>query len=161
MAQDRDLDINKQAEIDLQSSLRRQNIEDIVTSISRDPNQLFKFVYELRKADSKEKFSFEFMNGNIQSPVLVDLFLSNKWDSSKDIMTPTSRNKYCLLVGTRRHFLVGPHKNKDEEVAQVYRYDKITAQMTCEIQLILVPNGVLICSFKDGLGKYLDLQSYT
>jgi len=43
-----------------------RNIEDVVTSIARKPRQLINFAYELRKLDTKNEYSYEFLNGQVK-----------------------------------------------------------------------------------------------
>jgi len=64
--QDKIKDIEKQAELDIHINRGLRNIEDVVTSIARKPRQLINFAYELRKLDTKDKYSFEFLNGQVK-----------------------------------------------------------------------------------------------
>ena len=72
-------DINKQAEIDLQLMLRRNNLEDIVTALCKDIRELFTFAYELRKLDVDDLYTESFLNGQVRPHTLVQLILENKW----------------------------------------------------------------------------------
>ena len=51
-----------------------------MTQLSKNPAQLIRFVYELRKFDTKDVYSYEFLNGQVHDHVLVEIFMANYWD---------------------------------------------------------------------------------
>lgn len=79
-------------------------LEQIVMDLSEDTLQLIKFCYHLRKADTEDKYSFEFLNGNVSPSVLVDMIISNKWDSNTNTMKPDSQ--FTLHIGPSSHIMV-------------------------------------------------------
>ena len=50
--------------------------------LSINPEMLFNFAFELRKQDVSDKYSFEFLNGQVEPSILVDIILSNKWNEN-------------------------------------------------------------------------------
>lgn len=52
-------------------------IIDTVTEISRDLTELFAFAFELRKVDSDNKYSYDFLNGAVNPPIVVQIIMNN------------------------------------------------------------------------------------
>jgi len=72
-------------------------IIDTITEISRDLTELFAFSFELRKADSDNKYSYEFLNGAVNPPIIVQIIMNNHWDSRKKRMIVGEAN-YRLVI---------------------------------------------------------------
>ena len=69
-----------------------------------DTVQLIKFCYHLRKADVEDKYSYEFLNGNIRPNVLVDMICCNKWDAAANQMKPNMQ--FTMHIGQTSSILV-------------------------------------------------------
>ena len=50
-------------QVNLQKAMTDRIIEDIVTQIQREPADLTKFAFELRKFDFDDKYTFSLLNG--------------------------------------------------------------------------------------------------
>ena len=75
-----DDEIESRAEKDLQSIISDRKCEDVVTEIGRDPQDLFRFAYELRKQDYDDQYTWTLMNGQVEPSLLISIFLANKWN---------------------------------------------------------------------------------
>lgn len=73
-------DIESQAEMDLHRNKGLRKIEDIVTQINTNVDELINFSYHLRKTDIDDKYSLKFLDGAVKPQVMVDIILSNKWN---------------------------------------------------------------------------------
>ena len=51
--------------------------------ISKEPDQLVTFAYELRRQDINDKYTFEFINGNVKPSIFNDIIMSNYWDKNE------------------------------------------------------------------------------
>lgn len=59
-------DVEQQAQRELYINNAFRSIEDVVTDISRDELELCKFCYELRKLDVEDKYTHEFLYGQVK-----------------------------------------------------------------------------------------------
>lgn len=76
-----------------------RGIEDTVMAISREPDQLVAFAYELRRQDLSDKYSFEFINGNVKPSILTDIIMSNYWDQKEDCMAVKKNARFRICIG--------------------------------------------------------------
>lgn len=107
-------------------------MEDTVTEICYNPSNLAKFSFELRKVDTENKYSSEFLSGQIKPDVLSKIILDNAFDGNS--MSP--KKNYLLCVGKQSLSLeVG-----DQDRAII---DKDDTQ-TSFVQFKLTPLGFLI-----------------
>lgn len=77
-----DDDIEVAARIALHVQRGRRCLEDTVTAIQDTPRDLIAFAYELRKQDADDKYSWDFLNGQVTPAILVDIIMSNTWNNS-------------------------------------------------------------------------------
>ena len=85
--------IEQQTEIDLQFNQASRYIENIVTEISQSPSNFMNFAYELRRQDIDDEFSYDFLNGQVQPPILNEIILSNKWCKTMGKMVVSENEK--------------------------------------------------------------------
>ena len=97
---DENLNVEQKALVDLGVNRALRNIEEVVTQLQRNPPQLIRFAYELRKYDINDIYSYEFLNGQVHEHVLVEIFMANKWDVSKEQMVYDNRMKFAIHLGT-------------------------------------------------------------
>ena len=76
-----------------------RGIEDTVMAISKEPDQLVAFAYELRRQDSNDKYSFDFINGNVKPSILTDIIMSNQWDQSEETMIVKKNARFRICIG--------------------------------------------------------------
>lgn len=88
-------------------------IEDIVKKFASLPLELMGFAYELRKADTEDKYSEELLKGNVKSQVLIDIILSNKWNKMVKELVP-DENSFFRFVHDK-HFLCYDINSKDQK----------------------------------------------
>lgn len=100
--------IEQMAERNMVEGLACRGIEDVVTSLSHDSLQLAKFAYQLRKIDTDNTYSLEFLNGNVQPSILVDVIMSNQYKKVSDTMEATK--SYFLIQD--QYYLSGDKSNK-------------------------------------------------
>ena len=53
-----------------------------VRDIQENNKDLFTFAYHLRKQDPTDNYTRLFLEGNVKSAVLIEIFCSNKWKDS-------------------------------------------------------------------------------
>lgn len=92
-------DIEEQAKLDLGLTQAMRGMEDTVMAISKEPDQLVAFAYELRRQDLEDKYSFEFINGNVKPSILVDIIMSNYWDKDEDCMKVKKTDRFRICIG--------------------------------------------------------------
>lgn len=81
------MDMDSSAKIDLLNLKISRFIEETVMHVCETGSaELFKFAYELRKFDTQEKYSKDFLNGQVRPDILVKIICSNKWNDSKKKM---------------------------------------------------------------------------
>lgn len=76
-------------------------LQECVQEMAVDPEEILKFAYELRKQDVQELYSLSFLNGQVRPPVLVEMFLANKWDSEAGKMTVGATDHYEIMSGDK------------------------------------------------------------
>ena len=64
-------DLETKCKFELQYNDSMRNLEDQVTCVSKSNIEFYKFAYELRKIDQENKYSFEFLNGQVRPHVIV------------------------------------------------------------------------------------------
>lgn len=92
-------DIEEQAKLDLGLTQAMRGMEDTVMAISKEPDQLVAFAYELRRQDTHDKYSFEFINGNVKPSILTDIIMSNTWDQQEESMKVKKQAKFRICIG--------------------------------------------------------------
>lgn len=90
------IDISQHAMNDLTCSKGSRFIEDIITDIQKDPQQLFKFAYELRRFDKENVYSYQFLNGQVKPHTFVDIIMSNNFHDGEGLMPDPSKFFYIL-----------------------------------------------------------------
>ena len=76
-----------------------RGIEDTVMAIAKEADQLISFAYELRKQDTEDKYSFEFLNGNVKPSLYNEIFMSNYWDKTAECMKVKPSAKFRICIG--------------------------------------------------------------
>ena len=95
------LDIDTQATNELELNKLKIFIEDCITGLSKQPKELFKFAYELRKADEADQYSYDYLNGQVQPHVIVDILMANSWNSKTNQMISNKNGKFYLITGSK------------------------------------------------------------
>ena len=72
-------DSEMQATIDLYRSRGERDLEDAVIAMSKNSEQLAAFAHELRVQDQDDKYTKDFLYGQVKPDLLVTIILSNKW----------------------------------------------------------------------------------
>ena len=64
----------------------------------------FAFMYELRRQDDKDKYTFNLLNGHIKPNIIINIIMANVWDSRFNKMVPSSENvnSFRLLIGKKQ-----------------------------------------------------------
>ena len=83
-------------------------LEDVVSTIQKNKSDLFCFAFELRKQDTEDKYSFDFLNGQVKPAILVDIIMSNQWVSEKDQMIVNQN----FFMNVDSYFLIYQEKEK-------------------------------------------------
>lgn len=95
-----------------------RSIEDIITLIGKNPLNFTKFAYELRKQDVNDTYTYDFLNGQVHSQVLVKIVCANKWDSTLKRMVIGKENDGLFTIRSNRSRGVLFY-NKEEPNTQV------------------------------------------
>ena len=82
----RELTLDEGAGFSIVQNNGKSAIEDHITSISKSPEGLMQFAYELRKQDVNDEYSKELLEGHVQPISLYELLISNKWDEKDQVM---------------------------------------------------------------------------
>lgn len=56
---------------------------ELITGISKDLTELFKFSYELRKQDQDDDYTYDLLNGAVKPMILVDIITNNVYQKNK------------------------------------------------------------------------------
>ena len=70
-------DLETKCKFELQYNDSMRNIEDQVTAISHSNLEFYKFAYELRRIDHQNKYTFEFLNGQVKPHCIVEIVCAN------------------------------------------------------------------------------------
>ena len=98
------LDIDEQATIDLQINNAKRLVEDVVTELTIDIKQLYQFSYELLKHDVEQKYVFDLLNGQVRQSELVNIIMSNQWNSKTKKMEVKKGIKFKIVANTNHIF---------------------------------------------------------
>ena len=74
---DKTLDLEHRCKFKCQHSDALRRLEDHVTELSFEHANFYRFVYELRKFDIDNKYSYEFLNGQVKTHSLVQMICAN------------------------------------------------------------------------------------
>lgn len=135
-------DVELEADRDLHSLKGQRFLEDVVTQIGRDSKELVAFAYELRKQDVTDRYSYEFLNGQVAPALLVDVLMANQWDTNSDRMTVNSGSAFKLFVG-KGNSLYCP-KNSTEGTRRPCISQKAQADCSTALTFLLDPIGFQI-----------------
>lgn len=91
--------IEQQSAMSLETNLAQRTIEDIVTSVSTNPQDLLAFGFYLRKADPQNAYSADFLSGAVKPQILTNILLSQTWDSQAEEMLVNEQSSVRLVVG--------------------------------------------------------------
>lgn len=136
--EDRNDIIAKQAMITLQ---------ECVQEMAVDPEEILKFAYELRKQDVQELYSLSFLNGQVRPPVLVEMFLANKWDSEAGKMTVEAKDYYEIMSGDK---VLCQSAGSEIETVELNECNSIEGLNT-KFKLLLAPDGLHVGSAEQRL----------
>lgn len=129
-------DIEQQAERDLYINNAFRSIEDVVTQISYNEVDFCAFCYELRRQDLEDKYTHEFIYGQVKPHALVEIAKSNFWDSSTGQMKVQEKDVY-LVQNMENQTVVGHPKSSDAN----FTIEHPSADQVFEMKLLLTPNG--------------------
>ena len=124
-----------------------RNIEDIVTAIGKEPKDLIRFAYELRKFDSgSNKYSYEFLNGQIKPQLMIDIIMSNEWNSkTKQMEVKKQQNMFKMYCGSHANLLVNQSQRKSGESSSPIVVKKVeTDEKEDLFELVLTMDGIII-----------------
>ena len=62
--------------------------------------KLINFCYHLRKADVDDKYTFDFLNGQVRPATLVDIFCANRWDTVTQQMKYKEQPQFKIHIGS-------------------------------------------------------------
>lgn len=115
--------IDEQSELELYKSRFSRKLEDIVTQMSTTSMAtLFSLCYELLKleADCKpeDKFVKEMLDGCMKPSILVDIVCSNKFNQQTNVMAPSAKKHFNLLMN-KNNYLVYKKKSLGVEAVTV------------------------------------------
>lgn len=65
--------------------------------MARQPENLIKFAYELRKQDLNDEYSNTLLEGQVQPNVLVQIIMSNQWNTEQGKMV-LNENQDCFKI---------------------------------------------------------------
>lgn len=117
-------------------------LEEVVQELCADPEEIHKFAFELRKQDTGDKYSFDFLNGQVRPPVLIEMILANKWDSQAGKMTVEAKDEYAIMAGDK--FL---RYSSDDAQRQLQLSElESEAGYQAKFQLLLTQSGLLVGS---------------
>jgi len=124
-------------------------IIDTITEISRDLTELFAFSFELRKADSDNKYSYEFLNGAVNPPIIVQIIMNNHWDSRKKRMIVGEANyRLVISINQQRYtlcYLREKHSTKQVSIPFVLKEgNKVPKNMSASCRFTLCKRGILL-----------------
>lgn len=107
------LKAKEKAERDLLFNNAKGVIVTTVTNLNNDPASLMQFAFELRKLDTTDAYSAEFLRGNLMPSTLVDVILSNHWNAALSSMVPSEDTFYRLVHG--QYFLCHDASSRDSK----------------------------------------------
>lgn len=90
-----------QATIDLYRSQGERDLEDAVIAMSKNSEQLAAFAHELRVQDQDDKYTKDFLYGQVKPDLLVTIILSNKWHKKEKRMFLKNNNAFRMVVGRK------------------------------------------------------------
>lgn len=128
-------------------------IVDTVTDIAKDFSELFSFAYELRKNDPKNLYSYNFLNGQVNPSVVIDIIMNNTWDSKKKRMNLAKDCEYRMVIpiGTKRFTLVylKSKQSLSKNISVPFILNEgnaVPKNMTPNVKFALCPKGLKIGS---------------
>lgn len=77
--------------------------QDVVTQLSYDPGQLCSFAFELRKKDTENRYTYEFLNGQVRQVILVKIICANRWDEQLQRMVIDSIEDAQFTIRSNKH----------------------------------------------------------
>lgn len=95
--EDQEDDLDIRTEKDYWSSVSDRRIEDVVTMISKDAQDLCRFAFELRKQDRENKYTWEFMNGQVEPSILISVFTANSWNPKLQVMEVDKNSQFRIF----------------------------------------------------------------
>lgn len=122
-------------------------LQESVQELAVDPEEILRFAYELRKQDVNELYSLSFLNNQVRPPVLVQMILSNKWDSEAGKMIVDVRDEYAIMSGDKflgQSAAAGSGALELRDLQQEEGYNT-------KFKLLLAPDGLLIGSAEQKL----------
>ena len=128
--------LDEAAKIGLIINQANRGIENTITNIATNPMNLSAFAYELRKGDSEDKYSYEFLNGQVRPDILARIIIDNKFKDNE--MKPEKTHRVCL--GGKSIPLGSLDKN------EVYVDENVNDN---QIKIKLTPTGFMIINGGD------------
>lgn len=78
-------------------------IDDIITELGMDPQDLTAFCFELRCLDKDDLFTRQLLEKNVRPSIMVDMILSNKWNPKSKQMETNPEKMFNISIGTGRY----------------------------------------------------------
>lgn len=150
-AEGRSTSIEVQAARDITHSSGESVIVDTVTDIAKDLSELFAFAYELRKSDPKNLYSYDFLNGQVNPQVVIDIIMNNTWDPKKKKMILSRDCEYRMVIpiGQKRFTLVylKAKQSLSKQISVPFILNEgnaVPKNMTPNVKFTLCPKGLKI-----------------
>lgn len=70
-----------------------------MTELSKEADELVAFAYELRKQDVNDKYTYDFLNGQVKPSILVDIIMSNRWNEDAFEMQVQKGTSFRINIG--------------------------------------------------------------
>lgn len=141
-------DIEAQSALDHMLSKASRQLEQVVLDFNQDPQKLMSFCYFLRKIDTKNEYTFEFLNGLVKPAILVDIICANKWDSVHQQMKYDVKTEFMIHIGNENKALEYKEEGGVPSICSEVGYDTVI-WFKLEEGGLLITNGTHCLASQD------------